>query len=265
MIQNKQRNATFWRWVASAAVLINIFFNYYLNANPINGQTIGNVSDKYPTLITPAGYAFSIWGIIYLSFIIYGIYQLLPSQQNKQIYNRLAWPLIATSLLSILWLISFSFEQLALSVFLIACMLVTAIFLFGWARRAALEHKASVWISVPFGLYLGWLSVATITNIAVRLTDMGWQGGTLEETTWTIIMIGAALAAGLLISYIFREITYPLVIAWATIAIFIARQDANKAVAYAALITAITMIIWVIGFGFRLYKKSQLQNAWQHS
>lgn len=128
-MNNLQPGSMVWRWIALVAVLINIFFNYYLNAYPIGGQTIGDVSDKYPTLITPAGYAFSIWGVIYLSFIIYVIAQVLPSQRMNQVYNRLAKLLIATSVLSIGWLISFSMEYISVSVLIITGMLLTAILL----------------------------------------------------------------------------------------------------------------------------------------
>jgi hypothetical protein len=257
-----QHTPTIWRWVALAAVLINIFFNYYINTYPINGQTMGEVSGKHPTLITPAGYAFSIWGIIYLSLVAYAIYQLLPSQRYKQVYNYLAWLLIATSILSIAWLISFSYEQMLLSVVIISCMLITAILLFGRAKEVSFRQENTFWITVPFGLYTGWLSVATITNIAVWLKDAGWQGGAFGEPTWTVIMIAIALALGIVVSYRFKDLSFPLVIAWATFAIYIARKNEHSTVATTALITAVIMILWAIGYGLWLLRKPEPQRAW---
>jgi tryptophan-rich sensory protein len=224
---------------------------------------MGDVSGKHPTLITPASYAFSIWGIIYLSLVAYAIVQLLPSERNKQVYKRLVWPLIATSLLSITWLISFSYEQMLLSVVIISGMLVTAIVLFGLAKEAVFRQQASAWITIPFGLYVGWLSVATITNIAVWLKDTGWQGGSLGEPFWTVCMIVVALLLALLISLRFKDSTFPLVIAWATFAIFSARQGENQLVANAALITACITGLWVIGFGIWFMRKPHPQKAWQ--
>jgi hypothetical protein len=223
---------------------------------------MGEVSGKHPTLITPAGYAFSIWGIIYLSFIVYAIYQLLPSQRNKQVYKYLARPLIATSILSIAWLISFSYEQMLLSVVIISCMLVTAILLFGRAKEATFRQEATFWITIPFGLYTGWLSVATITNTAVWLKDAGWQGGALGEPTWTVIMIAIALALGVVISYRFRDLSFPLVIAWATFATHIARKNEHNTVATTALVTAAIMVLWAIGYGIWLRRKPEPQRAW---
>lgn len=263
-MDTKQTQPILWRWVTLVAVLVNVFFNYYLNAKPISGKTIGDVSNQYPTLITPAGYAFSIWGIIYLSFIIYAIVQVLPSQQRRQVYNQLTWPLIATSILSITWLISFSLEYIALSVLIISGMLLTAIILFGKAKQAVFRNEARFWVAIPFALYIAWLSVATIVNTSVWLKDMGWQGGALGESPWTIGMLGVILVLSIVISYIFRDIVYPLVIAWATVAIYVARQNENESVvATAALVTGISVGVWAIGYGLWLYKKGQPRNAWQ--
>jgi hypothetical protein len=263
-MENKQTQSILWRWVTLVAVLVNVFFNYYLNAKPISGKTIGDVSNQYPTLITPAGYAFSIWGIIYLSIIIYAIVQILPSQQKRQIYNQLTWPLTATSMLTIAWLISFSFEYIALSVLIILGMLLTAIILFGKAKQAVLRDEARFWVAIPFALYIAWLSVATIVNTSVWLKDMGWQGGSLGETPWTIGMLCVVLIVGIVISYTFRDIVYPLVISWAAIAIYVARQNENESVvALTALLTGISIALWTIGYGVWLYKKGQPRNAWQ--
>jgi hypothetical protein len=143
-------------------------------------------------------------------------------------------------------------------------MLLTAILLFGWAKKASFRNELSTWVTIPFGLYLGWLSIAAITNIAVWFKDRGWQGGPTDETLCTIIIIVVTLAAGILISYIFRDIIYPIVIVWATLAIYVARQNENLAVAYTALITAIILALWAAGYGIWLLKKSQTVKTLQH-
>lgn len=250
-----------WRWIAGIAVVTNIFINYYSNAYPFNGQTMGDVSNQNPTLFTPAGYAFSIWGIIYLSLIVYVIYQLLPSQRKKPIYNDLAIPLTIISLLSIAWVISFSYEMLGLSVCLIAAMLLTAIILFGRAKKAVFHEAAGFWIAIPFSLYAGWLSVAIIANVAVWLKNMGWQGGTWGETPWTIIMTGVAFVISLIISWRFRDLIFPLVVVWASIAIWTARQGENAAVALFALLAGIILLLWTIGYGIWLVRNRDVKTA----
>jgi hypothetical protein len=250
-----------WRWIALVVVLLNIFINYYSNAEPFNGQTIGEVSRQHPTLFTPAGYAFSIWGVIYLSFILYAICQLLPSQRKNPVYDRLAIPLTLTSLLCIAWVISFTYELLGLSVVLITAMLITAILLFGRAKLAVFQQEIGFWVTIPFALYAGWLSVAIIANAATWLKDIGWQGGAWGETSWTIIMIAIAFLIALLISYRFRDLIFPLVVVWASIAIWVARQDENAAVALFALLAAVILFLWVAGFGLWLMRTRNMQTA----
>ena len=166
------------RWIASIAVFLNIGLNYYTNANPLNGKTIGEVSDQYPTLFTPAGYAFSIWGIIYLGLIIYSIVQLLPSQRKYRVYDRLAMPLLATSLLSIAWVVSFSYEAVTISEAIIVAMLITSLVLFVRSKGDTDETSSVKWIRVPFSLYAGWLSVATIASTATWLYSL--NGGVVH-------------------------------------------------------------------------------------
>ncbi|QHT68019.1 tryptophan-rich sensory protein [Rhodocytophaga rosea] len=257
---NSSRNRI-WRWAALVAVLVNIFFNYNMNANPPGGLTNAEVSARYPTLFTPAGYAFSIWGVIYLSFIGYIIFQLLPSQRKQHVYDVLAKPLIITSILSICWLFSFSYELLLLSVCIIVLMLFTAIVLFVRSKEAIQSGQVNKLISVPFALYAGWLSVATIANTSLWLTSMDWEGGSWGAIPWTMIMIGVAAVLGVVVSYKLKDIVFPSVVVWAIIAIYIARQNQEQTVATFALVTAIILAVWVIVNTIRLGKKPQIQPA----
>jgi hypothetical protein len=250
-----------WRWVALVAVLINIFFNYYMNSNPPGGLTNAEVSARYPTLFTPAGYAFSIWGVIYSSFIGYVIFQLLPSQRKQPVYDVLAKPLIITSILSICWLFSFSYELLLLSVCIIVLMLFTAILLFVRSKDAIQLGQVNKLISVPFALYAGWLAVATIANTSLWLTAIKWRGGSWGEIPWTMVMIGVAATLAIVISYKLKDIVFPSVVVWAIIAIYIARQNQEQTVATFALVSAIILAVWVIVNMIRLGKKPQIQPA----
>jgi hypothetical protein len=253
---NDNNSAMIWRWLATASLLINVAFNYYTTVDPINNQTQGEVSGMYPTLITPAGYAFSIWGLIYLSLIIYSIYQLLPDQRKQPVYDVLAWPLIIINLLSIAWLYVFAYEYMGISVIVISCMLITAVLLFGWSKEGVRVERISKWVTVPFALYASWLSVATIVNIAVWLKHtVGWSGGPQGEEFTTAIMIGVALILGIMVSLRFRDIVFPLVIAWALIAIWVAREDQAEIVSNAALAAGTTAGLWALWWGYRLYKK----------
>ena len=239
------------RWLASLAVLANIFFNYWSNAHPLNGKTIGDVSNQYPTLFTPAGYAFSIWGLIYLSLLLYAIYQLWPSQRSVGIYDQLASPLILTSVLSVLWIIAFSYEWLGSSVLLIVGMLLTALLLFVRARNWTQHAGGGSWLAVPFSLYAGWLTVATIAATATALYAKGWRGAPLSESVWAVLLIAVATGIGLFISWRFRDWIYPLVIAWASVAIWVARRHDHPMVAYVAFTAAGVLLIGALIVGTR--------------
>src|SRR5205823_422208 len=95
---NRSAMGRLWRWLVALAIGGNIFLNYYSNTHPFAGQTMGMVSAKYPTLLTPAGYAFSIWGLIFLGLVVYAIWQLLPGQQKLSLPDAVAKPLILANI-----------------------------------------------------------------------------------------------------------------------------------------------------------------------
>jgi hypothetical protein len=246
---------TLLRWTALFTVLLNILLNYYSNINPLNGKTIGEVSNGYDSLFTPAGYAFSIWGLIYLSFMIYVVVQLLPSQKSKEVYDHLSIPLILTSLLSIAWVVVFSFELLAWSVIIIFAMLVTALVLFMRSRKWARNHHSDKLVTVPFGLYAGWLTVASMAATSLWLYSLGWRGGALGEPAWAVVLLIVALIAGIIVSWKLENIVYSLVIIWATIAIWFARKEDYIMIANTALFVAGLLVLWSIVYGLKLYRK----------
>lgn len=253
----KETQKLILRWIALFSLLANIFFNYYTNAFPLNGQTVGDVSNEYPTLFTPAGYAFSIWGLIYLTLLIYAVYQLLPDQRKNNIYERLSLPFIFINIFSILWLVLFIYEYMAVSTIAIIMMLICAIFLYGKSKEMTLSHKVSQWVTIPFGLYLGWLSVATIANISILLSSIGWNEEMLGETTWAIIILTITFMLALFISWKFSDTIYPMVVVWAFFAIYVARIQETQPVATAAIIYAVLLCIWVVLYGIWLYKNKK--------
>ncbi|MDQ3395254.1 MAG: hypothetical protein M3512_14230 [Bacteroidota bacterium] len=254
-MKNNKTKQNSLRWLVLVSLLINIFFNYYTNSITLNGQTVGDVSNQFPTLFTPAGYAFSIWGVIYFSLLVYAVYQLLPSQKGDSIYNELALPFISINILSIIWLTLFIYEEIFSSTIAILLMLACSIILFGRSKRANFLQKGFGWISVPFGLYMGWLSVATIANFSILLSGLNWERFLFSETVWTIILTTVALALAFIISYQFKDIVYPLVISWAILAIHVARAEEEPIIASLSLIYAIALVIWSVLFGIWIWKK----------
>jgi hypothetical protein len=226
-------------WVVLLSVVVNIFFNVLSSMGEINGQTNGEISHQHNTSFTPADFTFSIWSLIYLGYIIYAIAQALPSQREKPIYRQLALPFIAVNLLSVVWLFLFSYELMALSVLVIFAMLIFSIVLL---HRVEHRHKYSFWLTIPFSLLSGWLSVAFLANIATWVASEGYR----LTNDATIALIVLAALAGVVVNLRYRDWIYPLVIAWADFGIWSANRELNDRVAMVAIWAFFVLMSWAI-------------------
>ena len=209
------------------ATLFTLLINYLANALPINGVTTGQVSDNIPSLFTPAGYVFAIWGIIYLGLIAFTIYQTLPSQKNNPRIAKIGYWYALSGLLNGVWILTWHNGFWLLSVLVMLGLLGSLIMVYirgdiGKIKPKTLER----WLfDIPFGIYLGWISVATIANISVFGLVSGWSGWGISPQTWTIIMMLAAVILAVLAILTRKEIAYPLVILWALYGIHVAHTE----------------------------------------
>lgn len=225
-----------WRITAAVAVLLNVAFGS-LNDRIGTHPGVAEMSRAYPTLFTPAGYAFAIWGAIYAASLAYAVASLRRSQRQVAVHDGLARWLVLTNMLAALWVALFTREHLALSVLVIVMMLGASSMMF---LRANHGLRGS-W-RIPFGLWLGWVSVATIANISVLLVAVGWSGAP-SPTFWTVLMLAVAGALAVGISIQFRDATVPFVITWASLAISVARAKSEHVVAVTAGIVATISLI----------------------
>jgi hypothetical protein len=249
-----------WRWTGLIATIINIAFNYLYSRLPSLGSPIDIVSSKYDSLFTPAGYAFSIWGVIYASFLIYSVCQLLPVHRNDTVYDRLSLPFILLNLLCITWINVFSNDMIGNSVAVITAMLFFGGILFGRAKEAYLYEGNNFWLTVPFSLFLGWISVAAIANISLLLISLNWRGGTLGETAWTSMMIGAAFLLAVVVSIAFKDFIYSLVVGWACIAIWVNNNTVKGTVATIAISAGAILTVWSIGYAIWQFRHTYILN-----
>lgn len=237
--ESKERR---WRWLALFAVVASLAFSYLSQRLPMGEATIQDISARHASLFTPAGYAFGIWGLIYFSTLAYAFHQLLPSQRNTYAHDLLVRPLMVLNLLATAWVAVFRFELIALSVVVNAAMLVTSAVLFTRVNTAVARHELSKWVLLPASLWFGWLSVAVIANVSLWGVAMGWTDAIQLE--WTLAMIAVATLLGLGVGYRYRNGIYPLVIAWAALAIWVARREDGQLIAAAALASAVVMLAW---------------------
>ena len=256
---NRSAMGRAWRWLTALAILSNIYLNYYSNTHPFAGQTMGVVSAKYPTLLTPAGYAFSIWGLIFLALVVYAVWQLLPRQREISLPDAIAKPLTLASIATGVWVVLFAYELILLSVGMMLLILGSLIVAYGRTRRRIFAEAAPALAGVPFSLYLGWISVASVINITIGLRQLGWQTAEGVSVVLTLGLIFMVVALGLIMSRVFRDMVFPLVVAWALVAIWMVRLGAVPELGWAALIGATLVTIG----GIMLSRMGGRKTPWQ--
>ena len=213
----------------------------------IGGKLTAAVSDSNPTLITPAGYVFSIWSIIYILLGAFVIYQALPSRSNRGFTERIGWLFVLSSIVNIVWIFFWQFEYLAVSVVLIFLLLASLIGIY--VRLGIGKSKVGLadrlFVHLPFSVYLGWITVASIANVATALVSLNWDGGGISPEIWAILVVGVALVITALMLIIRKDIAYSLVIIWALVGIAV-KQSGNQTIVMLAEISAVIVAVMLI-------------------
>ena len=206
--------------------------NALANILPINGINTGAVSDSYPNLFAPAGLTFSIWGVIYALLAIYVLFQLglfrgKNADVNVILLRKTTIVFSISSLVNTAWIFSWLYKTIPLSMLLMACLLICLIVIVSSLKSQNLTTREKLLHRLPFSVYFGWITVATIANATTLLVDLGWNGLGLPESTWTVIMLAAGALIGTATVLRFRDIAYGLVLVWAYTGILIKHTSAN--------------------------------------
>ncbi|MGB3138052.1 MAG: tryptophan-rich sensory protein [Nodosilinea sp.] len=242
------------------AVIAAVVFNTLFNRFPPGGQSVGEIANTVLSgvLITPANYAFAIWGIIYLGLFAYAVYQFHPQRRREPDIQRVNWLLILACVAQTVWILLFTLQQFGWSILAMAVLLLALVGSYTalniGRRRVSRQRR---WMAyIPFSLYLGWISVATIVNVASALYASGWGGWGVSSTTWTGVMIGVAALVGAAVIYLHRDVAFTLVFVWAFVAIAV-RQSDIPAVRWAAIAAAAGLLIWLAVASFILPKPAR--------
>ncbi len=228
-------------------VAVVILINGLANSLPLNNLTTGEISDRFEVYFVPAGYVFSIWGLIYVALIAFGIYQAAPSQRQNQRLDRISYWFLLSCLANIAWLFSWHYEQFLLSLIMMLFLLLSlvVIYLRLDIGRARVSTAETWFVNVPFSLYLGWITVATIANVTSLLYFYGWDGWGISPEVWTVIMLAAAGLISALMSLTRNDVVFSLVIVWAVTGIAVKHSDIPT-VANAAWLTAIFVLVMMV-------------------
>lgn len=223
---------------------LTLVVNAMATSIPLGGQTPPEISARYPSLFTPAGFTFSIWGIIYLGLFLFVIYQSLPGQRNSEALGKIDTPFKISCLANAAWILAWHYNFLILSVLI---MLIILASLVGIYRKfdhndASTTLGERVLVQLPFRLYTAWITVATIANISTVQNAMGFDNVGTDAVTWTLLKLALAGAVGATIAVRKADAAFILVIAWAAYGIS-AKQAATPTVAGAAEMLFILAII----------------------
>ena len=208
-----------------AAYIVMVVVNYLTVTLPLNGRDTGEISDSYANLFAPAGYAFSIWGLIYTLLAIYAIYQLrLEKNEVVAKINRLFIP---NAILNSSWIFAWHYDFICLSVIIMIGLLFTLIRVNEILRVSNLPKNERWLVRLPFNVYFGWITVATIANITIFLVSIDWNGFGLEESFWAmvVLLIGTLIGSWRMLRD--RFIAYGFVLIWAYSAILFRHLSIN--------------------------------------
>jgi len=252
---NKNLLETIGVW---GALLLTLTINYLSNALPINGQNASQISAKFSTFFTPAGFAFSIWGIIYLGFIGFAIYQSLPAQRaDARVVAARPW-VIFNGLLNSAWLPLFHFEQMGIALLVMFALLFSLLKIheaLQTGRTKAKSWTETLLARVPFSIYLGWICVASIANASIFLDTTTWSGWGISGPVWAVVMITVGTTVAIIFYWTFLDVAFLLVFAWAFWAIY-NKQQGVPLVPETALV-AINVVAVVLVVAQWLKRKKQ--------
>lgn len=238
----------------SASFLIMITFNALSVLLPLNGITPGEVSDSYPNLFAPAGITFSIWSLIYLLLAAHTLYQLglfrgKERTSNDELLHKAGIVFAISSLANAAWIFSWHYRLIPLSMILMLVLLLCLIALEAMTHAQSLSVREKLLIRLPFSVYFGWITVATIANVTVLLVSVGWNRFGLSEAAWTILVLAAGAWIGISTLLRWHDMAYGLVLIWAYLGILIKHLSSSGfSGQYPGVITAasISILLFVV-------------------
>jgi hypothetical protein len=243
------------------ALIITLIINGLSGIGIFNGKTVGEISDAYPNLFTPAGLTFSIWSVIYAFLIIFVFYQARDvfkiQKENIPYIEQISIYFILSCVFNSAWIIVwlYGFISLSLVIMLLLLLVLIILYLRLDIARADISKKDKIIVWTPFSLYLGWISIATIANTTVFLVSINWDGFGISPLVWTYIILIVAMILTLTVVYTRKDLIYPLVTIWASIGIIIRRYDTYPELVILALIIILIISINLIYLSWKIFKK----------
>jgi hypothetical protein len=217
--------------------LITLTVNGLANALPLNGLGTGEISDSFEIYFVPAGYVFSIWGLIYLGLLAFTVYQALPAQREDARLVKIGWAVVVVNLANASWIFFWHYLLFPLSLLAMVTLLAALLFIYtGLEIGKSTATSVERWlVRVPFSVYLGWITVATIANTADVLDYIQWGQFGISDETWMVIILVVVVAIAWAMSIIRKDLAYLAVLLWALAGIGVKFPDSG----------VVTTSVWV--------------------
>ena len=228
---------------------------------PLNNKTTGELSDQYPNLFVPAGLTFSIWGVIYILlaiFVIYGLVVAIRKDSEKSSFiENIGIHFLISCLANIGWIFAWHYEILALSLVLMIILLRSLMTIYLRLRigKSDSTRTEKYVVHLPFSIYLGWITIATIANVTALLVDINWNTFGLSEPFWAIAVIIVGIAITLSVLFTRKDIFYCLVVDWALLGILLKRLADSTPVQSVIVVSIVGMALITVGIIVQIIRK----------
>ncbi len=259
---NKERLNLFLSILNLIGFLGVVIVNGLANALPINNKTTGVLSDQYPNLFVPAGLTFSIWGLIYILLAIFVIYGLViaikKDAQKSSFIEKIGYLFFVSCIANIGWIFAWHYESLPLSLILMLVLLGCLLWIYLRLRigKSDSTQTEKYLAYLPFSIYLGWITIATIANVTALLVDTNWNAFGLGEQFWAVAVIAVGIAIALSILFTRKDIYYCLVVDWALLGILIKRLAVETTPDQSVIvITIIGLALITVGIIIQIIRK----------
>ena len=230
------------------AFVVTLVVNGLAGTTVLNGRTTAQVSDLYANPFTPAGYVFAIWGIIYALLGVFVVYQAMPKQKEQPFQKQIGVLFILSSIFNVVWLFLWQYNYITTSCVLMLALLASliAIYLRLGIGKSDASRTQKLCVHLPFSVYLGWITIASIANVAAALVSVSWDGFGFGAEAWTVIAMGIGLIVTLIVITARRDYAFSLVVVWALAGISVKQNTADSLVALVAQ-EAIVIILVALG------------------
>jgi hypothetical protein len=231
------------------ATIATIIVNGLATSLPLNGLTTGEISDRFEVYFVPAGYVFSIWGLIYVWLIAYSVYQALPAQRENPRLRSIGYLYLLSAVANMAWIFLWHYEVFPLTLVVMLVLLGTliAIYLRLGIGQTPVPGAEKWLVRIAFSVYLGWITVATVANATSLLDYLGWGGWGIPPQTWAVIMLIAAAAIAAAVSITRGDIAYVAVIVWAFAGIAIKHAATPLVATTAWIMAALVALTLLVG------------------